>query len=130
MTRIKNSGPTDREIEILNILWNYGPATVRQVNERMNLQQKTGYTTTLKLMQIMAEKGLLIRDESHIQHLYRPSESKENTQKQVVENLLDKVFSGSAEQLVMHVLSTKKISSAELTEIKKLLETVGALEEK
>jgi predicted transcriptional regulator len=122
MARYKLSGPTDREMAILGILWNNGPSTVRQVNEEMNKQQRTGYTTTLKLMQIMTEKGLLVRDDSKFQHIYRPAVSEEKTQKQVVGNLLEKLFKGSAEKLVMRALSAKKVSAKELSGIRKILE--------
>ena len=122
MARYKLTGPTDREMAILGILWNNGQSTVRQVNEEMNKQQRTGYTTTLKLMQIMTEKGLVVRDDSKFQHIYRPAVSEEKTQKQVVGNLLEKVFSGSAEKLVMRALSAKKVSAKELASIKKILD--------
>ena len=122
MARHKVSGPTDRELAILGILWNNGPSTVRLVNEKMNKKQKTGYTTTLKLMQIMTEKGLLVRDDSKFQHVYKPALSEEKTQKKLVKDLLERAFSGSAEKLVMRALSDKKISSEELTKIKKMLE--------
>jgi len=122
MARHKVPGPTDRELAILGILWNNGPSTVRQVNEEMNQQQRTGYTTTLKLMQIMTEKGLLVRDDSKFQHVYKPAVSEEKTQKQVVGNLLEKVFSGSAEKLVMRALSTKKVSAKELAKIRKMID--------
>ena len=124
MARNKASGPTDKELAILSILWNKGPSTVRQVNEEMNKEQKTGYTTTLKLMQIMTEKGLLVRDDSKFQHIYRPAVSEEKTQKQVVGELLEKVFSGSAEKLVMRALSAKKVSSKELAKIRKMLDEI------
>ena len=116
--------PTGRELEILRILWDMGPSTVRQVNEKMNKQQRTGYTTTLKLMQIMTEKGLVIRDDSKFQHIYRPAVSEEKTQKQVVGDLLEKVFSGSAEKLVMRALSAKKVSAKELAKIRKMLKKI------
>jgi predicted transcriptional regulator len=122
MARHKVSGPTDRELAILGILWNNGPSTVRQVNEEMNKQQRTGYTTTLKLMQIMTEKGLVVRDDSKFQHIYKPAVSEEKTQKQVVGDLLEKVFSGSAEKLVMRALSAKKVSARELAKIRKTLD--------
>ncbi len=124
MARNKAAGPTDKELAILSILWNKGPSTVRQVNIEMNKQQKTGYTTTLKLMQIMTEKGLVVRDDSKFQHIYRPAVSEEKTQKQVVGNLLEKVFSGSAEKLVMRALSAKKVSSKELVKIRKMLDEI------
>src|SRR4030042_6474076 len=126
MTRHKVSGPTDKELTILAILWNNGPSTVRQVNEEMNKQQRTGYTTTLKLMQIMTEKGLAVRDDSKFQHIYRPAVSEEKTQKQVVGDLLEKVFSGSAEKLVMRALSAKKVSATELAQIRKMLDEMEA----
>ena len=124
MARQKTTGPTDKELAILGILWENGPSTVRQVNEHMNEQQKTGYTTTLKLMQIMTEKGLLVRDDSQFQHIYKPADSEEKTQKQLVGELLEKVFSGSAEKLVMRALSAKKVSAKELAKIKKVLEKI------
>jgi predicted transcriptional regulator len=122
MARYKATGPTDKELAILGILWKNGPSTVRQVNEEMNKQQRTGYTTTLKLMQIMTEKGLVVRDDTKFQHVYRPAVSEEKTQKQVVGNLLEKVFSGSAEKLVMRALSAKKVSAKELANIRKIIE--------
>ncbi|MCK5225225.1 MAG: BlaI/MecI/CopY family transcriptional regulator, partial [Planctomycetes bacterium] len=91
MARHKTASPTNKELVILGILWNNGPSTVRQVNEEMNKQQKTGYTTTLKLMQIMTEKGLVVRDDSKFQHIYKPAISEEKTQNQVVGDLLEKV---------------------------------------
>lgn len=126
MARQKVSGPTDKELTILSVLWNNGPSTVRQVNEEMNKQQKTGYTTTLKLMQIMTEKGLVIRDDSKFQHIYKPAVSEEKTQNQVVGDLLEKVFSGSAEKLVMRALSAKKVPAKELAKIRKMLEEMEA----
>ena len=125
MGRRKCSGPTDRELTILGILWARGPATVREVNEAMNEDEDTGYTTTLKLMQIMTDKGLLIRDNSQWRHVYRPAMSQEKTQRRLVSDLLDKAFAGSAEKLVMRVLSAKKVSSEELARIKDLLDKYG-----
>ena len=122
MARHMVSGPTDRELTILGILWNNGPSTVRQVNEVMNKHETIGYTTTLKLMQIMTEKGLVVRDDSKFQHVYKPAVSEEKTQKQVVRDLLEKAFSGSAEKLVMRALSAKKISASELGKIRTMLD--------
>jgi len=121
MARRKSSRPTDRELTILRILWDKGPSTVRQVNEAMNEDGSTGYTTTLKLMQIMVEKGLVRRDDSQFKHVYRPAMSEEKAQKQLVGDLLDRAFSGSAEKLVMRALSAKKVSAKELASIKKML---------
>jgi len=122
MVRQKIQQPTDRELQILRILWTNGPSTVRRVNEEMEKRQKTGYTTTLKLMQIMTEKGLVVRDDSKFQHIYKPAISEEKTQHQVVGDLLEKVFSGSAEKLVMRALSAKKVSATELAQIRKMLD--------
>jgi len=121
MARQRANGPTERELAILAILWKRGASTVRQVNEQMNKEQKCGYTTTLKLMQIMTEKGLVVRDDSSFKHVYRPAVSEEKTQKQLVTEMLDKVFNGSAEKLVMQALSARKISPAELAKIKKMI---------
>ena len=122
MARRKNSRPTDRELTILRILWDNGPSTVRDVNEAMNEDENTGYTTTLKLMQIMAEKGLVLRDESQFKHVYRSALTEEKAQKQLVGDLLDRAFSGSAEKLVMRALSAKKVSAKELVSIRKMLD--------
>jgi BlaI family penicillinase repressor len=122
MARRKNSRPTDRELTILRILWDNGPCTVREVNEAMNEDRDTGYTTTLKLMQIMADKGLLRRDESRFKHVYKPAMTEEKAQKLLVGELLEKAFSGSAEKLVMRALSTKKVPAKELGKIRKMLD--------
>jgi BlaI family penicillinase repressor len=122
MARRKTARPTDRELTILRILWDNGPSTVRQVNEAMSQDEDTGYTTTLKLMQIMAEKGLVLRDDSRFKHVYRPALTEEKAQKQLVGDLLERAFSGSAEKLVMRALSAKKVSAKELASIRKMLD--------
>ncbi|MEE9141079.1 MAG: BlaI/MecI/CopY family transcriptional regulator [Gammaproteobacteria bacterium] len=114
--------PTDGELEILKVLWAKGPSTVRQVREMMCRSREIGYTTVLKLLQIMAEKGLVLRDESERSHVYRARFREEQTQRQLVRELLAKAFGGSANQLVMQALRAKKVSSAELAEIRKLLD--------
>lgn len=122
MVRKKISQPTEKEVEILSILWRQGPSTVRQVNDEMSKRVRTGYTTTLKLMQIMHEKGLVKRDDSSYKHIYAPIASEEKTQKQLIGNLLDRAFSGSAEKLVMRLLSAKNVSPGQLAKIKKVIE--------
>ena len=122
MARSKTPRPTDRELTILRILWDSGPSTVRQVNEAMNEDGETGYTTTLKLMQIMTEKGLLHRDDSQFKHIFKPALTEEKAQKQLVGDLLERAFSGSAEKLVMRALSAKNISAEELDGIRKMLD--------
>jgi predicted transcriptional regulator len=120
----KRPKPTDAELAILRILWQRGPSTVRQVWEELNPAQGTGYTTVLKLMQIMVEKKLVSRNESARSHVYQPMFSEDQTQRQVVGHLLDRVFSGSASKLVMQALSTRKATSEELAEIRKLLDEI------
>lgn len=122
MARHRSAGPTDREMAILSVLWERGPSTVREVHEALNADSDTGYTTTLKLMQIMADKGLLSRKDAGRQHIYRPAVSQEKTQSQVVGEVLEKVFAGSAEKLVMRALSARKVSPEELKRIREMLD--------
>lgn len=122
MARIKKQYPTEKELAILKVLWNKGPSTVRQVNEQINKIEKTGYTTTLKLMQIMTDKGLLARDDSAFKHIYKPAISAADTETQLVGDMLDKVFAGSAERLVMRALSAKEVTAEEIERIRKILD--------
>ncbi|MDI6447975.1 BlaI/MecI/CopY family transcriptional regulator [Anaerobaca lacustris] len=122
MARHKSPGPTDREMAILSVLWERGPSTVREIHETIKTDSETGYTTTLKLMQIMADKGLLSRKDAGRQHVYRPAVSQEKTQNQVVGDVLEKVFAGSAEKLVMRALSARKVSPEELKRIREMLD--------
>jgi predicted transcriptional regulator len=122
MKKTKPSKPTDAELAILRVLWDRGPSTVREVWEELNPEQGTGYTTVLKIMQIMFEKGLLARDETARSHVYRAARSQEQTQREVVGHLLERVFSGSAPKLVMQALAAKKATRAELAQIRKLLD--------
>lgn len=114
--------PTERELGLLRILWDRGPSTVREVHENLHEDSETGYTTTLKFLQIMAEKGLVVRDESNRTHVYEAVSSREETQSQLVSDLLEKAFGGSARHLVMSALSSKKPSKKEIEEIRKVLE--------
>jgi BlaI family transcriptional regulator, penicillinase repressor len=114
--------PTDAELAILRVLWEQGPSTVRKVWEQLNPKQETGYTNVLKMMQIMCEKGLVTRDETDRSHIYRAARSQEQTQRQVIGHLLERLFSGSAPKLVMQALATKRATPAELTEIRRLLD--------
>jgi len=154
MARKKSPGPTDRELAILGVLWERGPSTVREVHEALDRDAQTGYTTTLKLMQIMVEKALLVREDntgkrgegvpplrpasmlaadeeeqgqdalatSRRGHIYHPALSEERTQKQLVQDLLDRVFAGSAEKLVLRALSARKVSPKELRRIRDMLD--------
>ncbi len=114
--------PTDAELAILRVLWSRGPSTVRQVHEVISRDRETGYTTVLKLMQIMTEKGLVERDESERTHVYQARLTQEQTQQQLVDNLLEKAFGGSAAQLVMRALAAKEASADELAQIRQLLD--------
>jgi predicted transcriptional regulator len=113
--------PTESELEILNILWEKEKATVREVHEQILQIKDCGYTTTLKLMQIMHEKGLVTRDDSSKTHIYQPAVSKQKTQKQMVGKMIDTLFAGSPAQLVMQALGNHKASTEELDEIMKML---------
>jgi BlaI family penicillinase repressor len=114
--------PTDSELDILAVLWARGPATVRDVHEVIAKRKPTQYTTVLKTMQIMAEKGLLRRDETERAHVYEPCRSKEWTQRMLAGDLLHRAFGGSASSLVMGALSARKATSEEVKEIRKLLD--------
>jgi BlaI family transcriptional regulator, penicillinase repressor len=116
--------PTDGELAILRVLWEHGPCTVRKVQEVLDARRPTGYTTALKLMQIMTDKGLLARDESRRTHVYSPRVSVEEIQQGLVRDLLDRAFSGAADQLVLRVLSAKKVSREELAKIRELLDDI------
>ena len=118
--------PTDAELAILRVLWKLGASTVREVHEVLNKTRPTGYTTALKLMQIMHEKGLISRDESARAHVYRTSLPEGKTQQTLVRDLLDRAFGGSAQQLVMRALQAKKTSPEELAEIRQLIEELEA----
>jgi predicted transcriptional regulator len=114
--------PTDAELSILRVLWERGPSTVRQVHEVLNSKRRAGYTTVLKLLQIMTDKGLVERDDSARTHVYVARFSEEHTQRQLITHLLDRAFGGSATKLVMQALATRKASAEELMEIRRLIE--------
>ncbi len=114
--------PTDAELSILRVLWARGPSTVRQVLDALAEERATGYTTVLKLLQIMIEKGLVVRDESDRTHVYTASYGQAETQGQLVDDLLERAFGGSAMELVQRALSSKKATAAELAEIRRLLD--------
>ena len=114
--------PTDAELEILTVLWNTGPATVRQVYEVLNQRRSAQYSTILKFMQIMADKGLLVRDEEQRAHVYKAARPREWTQQQLAGHLLERAFSGSAKALLIGALSASKTTKSELAELHKLLD--------
>ena len=118
--------PTESELEILNILWHKDTATVREVHEELSKSKDVGYTTTLKLMQIMHEKGLVKRDESMRTHVYQPAVNREKTQKHLLDKMIDSLFGGSSTQLVLQALGSgeQKVSAEELAQIQTLIDNL------
>ena len=114
--------PTEAELAILGVLWSRGPSTVRQVNDVLSATRETGYTTTLKLMQIMADKGLVTRDESDRTHVYTARGSQDDTRRALVSDLVDRAFGGSAAALVLQALQSGDTTPQELAEIQRLIE--------
>ena len=124
MAKQLSNKPTASELEILQVLWQRGNATVREVHEELAAIKDAGYTTTLKLLQIMHDKGLVTRNDSSKTHIYQPNVSKEKTQLQMVGKMMNTLFEGSASQLVMRALGTAKPSKEELDEIQRLLDSM------
>ncbi len=124
MATTKSYRPTEGELEILQILWEKRTATVREVHEEIIKNKDAGYTTTLKLMQIMFEKGLVTRDSSSKTHIYQPAVSKEKTQTLFLNKMIDSLFAGSPAQLVMQALGNYKASKQELEEISNFLQSI------
>ena len=122
MPRLPSSQPNDVELDILRVVWKLKKCTVREVHDALQAARKSGLTTTLKMMQVMCEKGLLRRDDSQRPQQYSPAVPEEQTQKQIVGEMIRKVFGGSARKLVMHAVQSDKISHDELSEIRKLLD--------
>ena len=117
----KQLEPTKAELEILQVLWEIGPSTVRIVNDELSKLKEVNYTTTLKLMQIMAEKGILNRDQTQMKHIYSVAEEEEKTKGHLLEKFVDSMYKGSSSKLVMQLLGNKNTSKEELEEIKALL---------
>lgn len=124
MARVKSVlKPTEAELSLLNILWQMGPATVRQIHETVSLTQKTGYTTVLKILQIMHEKSLVIRDETNRAHVYAAADSETHTQSSLIKDLITKAFGGSTSKLVMRAIDNTT-SQEEIDDIRQLLKTL------
>jgi predicted transcriptional regulator len=121
MSTTKYIKPTESELEILQVLWEKGNASVREVHEELSKTKEAGYTTTLKLMQIMNEKGLVRRDDSIKTHIYQPAVSKEKTQRHLLGKMINTLFGGSATELVIQALGNHKATADELEEIQQLL---------
>lgn len=122
MARPRSSHPTERELKLLQILWTRGPSTVRDIVEILRRNEKTGYTSVLKMLQIMADKGLVVRDDSERSHIYRAAKAETDTQQEIVGDVLERVFRGSAMALVARALSVKPASKQELRKIRTLLD--------
>ena len=121
--------PTDGELDILSALWEHGPCTVRDIHTTLSESRDVGYTTVLKLLQIMTDKGLVVRDESQRSHVYRAKQRETTTQKQLVRDLVKRAFGGSTGKLVMQALSSQKASTEELAEIRRMLDELDGGEE-
>jgi BlaI family penicillinase repressor len=117
----KQPEPTRSELEILQVLWEIGPSTVREVHNVLLKQKDVNYTTTLKLMQIMADKSILARDESQMKHVYRVAEDEQKTKDRLLEKFVDSMYKGSASKLVMRLLGNKKTSKEDVKAIKEML---------
>ncbi len=124
MADVKTLKPTESELEILQVLWQKGKATVREVHEELVIGKDIGYTTTLKLMQIMNDKGLVDRDDSARTHIYQAATDKENTQKFLLNKFIGNLFGGSSTQLVMQALGSQKVTEAELDQIQSLIDNL------
>lgn len=121
--------PTNGELDILSALWKLGPSTVKAVHEELQTKREMGYTTVLKLMQIMAEKGLLLRDEDSKAHIYRAAQAQETMQKTLVADFVDRVFSGASSQLVMQALGEGIVKPEDVAEIRRLLDQMESSNE-
>ncbi len=113
--------PTDAELAILRVLWRHGPSTVREVHDHMADARSVGYTTTLKTLQVMTQKGLTLRETIRGQHLYEAAQTEDATQRRLVQDLLDRAFGGSTSKLVMQALASRRATPEELKEIRRLL---------
>lgn len=122
MARHASSQPTDVELQILRILWENGPSIAREIHSQLEASKGTTYSTTVKMLSVMLDKGLVLRDEQTRPQVYRTASTRQRTQKRMLGDLLDKVYDGSSMTLMMHALSSKKASSEELSEIRRMLD--------
>jgi BlaI family transcriptional regulator, penicillinase repressor len=130
MSKKSQPKPTEAELALLRVLWERGPSTVREIHESGSDDRQTGYTTTLKILQNMAEKGLVSRDESRRSHVYQAIFQAEQTQRQLVRDLLRRAFGGSPGKLVVQALSEENVSADDLAEIRRLLDELEARQTK
>ncbi len=120
----KKQNPTESELEILQVLWQSGPSSVRTVNEKLNENREVGYTTTLKIMQIMTEKGLVTRNTDSRTHIYSSAAKEQETQSTLLENFIEKTYRGSAMKLIMQALGKEDATSEELAELKDIIDKI------
>lgn len=113
--------PTDSELSVLSVLWKDGPSTVRHVNDRLNTERRVGYTNTLKIMQIMHDKGLLERDESARSHVYAPAIGPDDVKRDILSHMIDSVFDGKTSDLLVHALGNYKPAAGELEQIRNMI---------
>jgi predicted transcriptional regulator len=116
--------PTDSEMEILQLLWEHGPMTVRDLNDKLNLQRRVGYTTSLKMMQIMTEKGMLTRDTTARSHIYTPALRPGDVQSNILDHILKTVFNGDRSSLVMQAIGNEHVTQEELAELRALIQKI------
>ena len=121
MARRPSSNPTEVELQILRVLWERGPSSVREVHLALEDDRDTGYSTTLKMMQVMTEKGLLLKDDSRRPQVYRPAISQEQAQTQFVDDMIQRVFGGAADKLILRAVSSRHLSREDIEQIRKLL---------
>ncbi len=121
MARRPSSNPTEVELQILRVLWERGPSSVREVHLALEEDRDTGYSTTLKMMQVMTEKGLLLKDDSRRPQVYRPAISQEQAQTQFVDDMIQRVFGGAADKLILRAVSSRHLSREDIEQIRKLL---------
>lgn len=129
MARKPSPHPTDVEFQILGVLWANGPSTVRQVHVALQGERDTGYSTTLKMMQVMTDKGLLLKDDSQRPQVYRPAISQDTAQTEFVDDMIQRVFGGAADKLILRAVRSRHVSRRDLSEIRKLLKTLKLKED-
>jgi predicted transcriptional regulator len=121
MARRPSPNPTEVELRILSVLWERGPSTVREVHDALRDERETGYSTTLKMMQVMVEKGLLLKDDERRPQVYRPAITQEQAQTQFVDDMIQRVFGGAADKLILRAVSSSHVSRQDLEQIRELL---------
>ena len=129
MQRRGSSGPTEAELEVLQVLWSRGPSSVREVHETLQADRQTGKTTTLKILQVMLEKGLVTREEERRPHKYTPTAPEEETQLQLLDNLIQRAFGGSARKMLVQAVRGTRLSREEFQEIRKLIDSLRKKQE-